>query len=389
MNRPSFLKKNDSSNKYFIPVLPALSPGLMVQRKKNELPFPFSHPRYYDYYFGRSAVWHGIKSLGLTSKDRVLFPSYHHGVEAEAIFHAGLKVDFYRVDTGMEIDLEDLKKKITPETRVLYLIYYLGFPHPVQEILRLCREHQLYLVEDCALSLFSQVDGVPMGSLGDLSIFSFHKTLPLPNGGGLVINKPDRWFPPRRIDPPLVSTLSHLTGGLMNRLKMEHPKAGQLVHQVSKEVVSTVLKAGRIQRTSVANMEFNTEKTGWGMSSLSKRILRAIDPAQVVERRRKNFTYLLNHLGLKKRFVVDRLPSGVCPLFFPIFVEDKKSAYRDLMARGIETVNFWGIPHPATPPGVYGEVEYLRAHLLEIPIHQDLHQGHLDYMIQGLRETLR
>jgi hypothetical protein len=388
MNRPSFLKKRHLNN-YYIPVLPALSPGLLAKRKKQELPFPFSHPRYYDYYFGRSAVWHGIKSLGLTGKDRVLFPSYHHGVEAEAIFHAGLKLDFYRINTRMQIDLEDLKKKITPATRVLYLIYYLGFPHPIQEILSLCREHRLLLVEDCALSLYSQVDGVPMGSVGDLSIFSFHKTLPLPNGGGLVMNKPGGWFPPRRIDPPLVSTLSHMAGGLMNRLKMEHPKTGPVVHTVSKELVSSVLKLGRIERTSVANMEFNTEKTGWGMSSISKRILRSIDPVQVVERRRENFKYLLDHLDLKKRFVVDQLPSGVCPLFFPIFVENKESAYRDLMARGIETVNFWGIPHPATPPGVYGEVEYLRAHLLEVPIHQDLHQGHLDYMVQSLMEALR
>ncbi|HZR45854.1 MAG TPA: aminotransferase class V-fold PLP-dependent enzyme [Candidatus Manganitrophaceae bacterium] len=388
MSRSSVLKENRSSN-YFIPVQPALSPGLLAHRQKKELPFPFSHPRYYDYYFGRSAVWHGIKSLGLTARDRILFPSYHHGVEAEAILHAGLKIDFYRINTRMEIDLEDLKKKIVPSTRVLYLIYYLGFPHPVQEILRLCREHRLMLVEDCALSLFSQVDGAPMGSLGDLSIFSFHKTLPLPNGGGLVITQPDRWFPPRRIDPPIVSTLSHLTGGLMNRLKMEHPKTGRVVHAVSKEVVSAVLKVGGVQRTSVANMEFNTEKTGWGMASISKRILRSIDPDQVIARRRENFTYLLQHLDLKKRFVVDSLPAGACPLFFPILVDDKKSAYRDLMARGIETVDFWGISHPATPRGVYGEVEYLRAHLLEVPIHQDLHKEHLDYMIQTLRETLR
>lgn len=385
----SIAAKQDPTKKYYIPVLPALSPTALAPRRKSPLPFPFDRPGYYDYYFGRSAVWHGIRSLGLTSADRVLMPAYHHGVEVEAILHAGMKVDLYRIDRSLQIDLEDLEKKITPETRVLYLIYYLGFPHPIDDILRICRKHRLFLVEDCALSLFSEVAGKPMGSIGDLSIFSFHKTLPLPNGGGLVINRGEWSPPPFREEPPLVSTLSHLTGGMMNRLKMNHPKLGEVVHTFSKEVVTSLLKVGRVERTSVANMEFNPDKAGWGMSALSKKILNSIDPSDVVRRRRENYNYFLNRLDMNKHIVFKTLPEGVCPLFFPIFVKDKMAAYNALMARGIETVNFWGIPHPMTPAGVYAEVEYLRAHLLEVPIHQQLHHGHLDYMIEALTEIVR
>ncbi|MDC4227926.1 MAG: hypothetical protein MPW15_27780 [Candidatus Manganitrophus sp.] len=53
-----------------------------------------------------------------------MVPAYHHGVEVEAILQAGYQVDFYRVDLKLQIDLEDLEKKITPETGMIYLIYY-------------------------------------------------------------------------------------------------------------------------------------------------------------------------------------------------------------------------------------------------------------------------
>jgi len=382
------IKGKSRSKEYFIPVLPAPSPTALARRQR-ALPFPFSHPRYYDYYFGRNAVWHGMKQIGLPGSRRILVPAYHHGVEIEAILQAGYQVDFYRIDLRLQIDLEDLEKKITPETGMIYLIYYLGFPHPIDEIVRICKTRGLFLVEDCALSLFSEVNGKPMGSFGDVGIFSFHKTLPLPNGGGLVVNRTDGPLPPERVGPPLVSTLSHLTGGIMNRLKMSHPTTGALIHSVSREFVSTLLKIGKVPRTSVANMEFDMAKVDWGMSALSKAILQTIDSAEVVSRRRENFNYLLKTLDCRERFIFDTLPPGVCPLFFPLLVEEKEQFCRKLMARGIETVDFWGIPHPSVPKGTYGEVEYVRARLLELPIHQGLHQGHLDYMIEVLREMLR
>lgn len=387
--KPAVMVKGKSrSRERFIPVLPAPSPA-SLGRRRGALPFPFSHPRYYDYYFGRNAVWHGMKQIGLPDRRRILVPSYHHGVEIEAILQAGYQVDFYRIDLRLQIDLEDLEKKITPETGMIYLIYYLGFPHPVEEIIRLCKTRGLFLVEDCALSLFSEIDGKPMGSFGDVGIFSFHKTLPLPNGGGLVVNRTEGPLPPRRIGPPLVSTLSHLTGGIMNRFKMSHPTAGAFLHSVSREFASTLLKIGKVHRTSVANMEFDPAKVDWGMSALSKAILRTIDSAEVVSRRRENFDYLLKQLDCRERFLFDALAPGVCPLFFPLLVEEKEHLCRKLMARGIETVDFWGIPHPSVPKGTYGEVEYIRARLLELPIHQGLHRGHLDYLIETLKEMLR
>jgi hypothetical protein len=71
---------------------------------------------------------------------------------------------------------------------VLYVIHYLGWPQPLAEFKEICDRRAMLLVEDCALSLLSEPDGQPLGSVGDWSIFCLYKTLPVPNGALLVQN---------------------------------------------------------------------------------------------------------------------------------------------------------------------------------------------------------
>src|SRR5207245_6549749 len=69
---------------------------------------------------------------------------------------------------------------------ILYLIHYVGFPGPVQELSVACRARRLLLIEDCAQALLSNCAERPLGSFGDVAIFSIRKTLPVPDGGALV-----------------------------------------------------------------------------------------------------------------------------------------------------------------------------------------------------------
>ena len=71
---------------------------------------------------------------------------------------------------------------------VLYVIHYLGWPQPMRRLRAICRRRGMLLVEDCALSLLSEPDGQPLGSFGDWSVFCLYKTLPVPNGALLVQN---------------------------------------------------------------------------------------------------------------------------------------------------------------------------------------------------------
>jgi dTDP-4-amino-4,6-dideoxygalactose transaminase len=84
-----------------------------------------------------------------------------------AVRAAGATVQFYPIDRRFEPDLIALRALCAAGgARVLYAIHFAGWPQPLDALQALCREHDLILVEDCALALLSQPGGVPLGSTG-------------------------------------------------------------------------------------------------------------------------------------------------------------------------------------------------------------------------------
>ena len=84
------------------------------------------------------------------------------------------------------------------------------------------------------------------------------------------------------------------------------------------------------------------------------------------------------------------LDEGVCPLFFPILVRDKQAAARALWQRGIGAVEFWNEVRPLAERASGPEAQYLRAHVLELPIHQDVGPSQVEYIAdQVLRLELQ
>jgi hypothetical protein len=77
--------------------------------------------------------------------------------------------------------------------------------------------------------------------------------------------------------------------------------------------------------------------------------------------------------------VFPALPDGVCPLFFPILVADKPAAARAVQQRGIDALEFW---NDSTESGseMSADARFLRAHVLELPIHQDLTPRHIAHV---------
>ena len=67
-------------------------------------------------------------------------------------------------------------------------------------------------------------------------------------------------------------------------------------------------------------------------------------------------------------------------------VRDKLSAVKFLAERNIEAIPFGVIPHPGAPSQIFPDVDYLRAHLLEVPCHQDLRPEQINYLLATLRE---
>jgi dTDP-4-amino-4,6-dideoxygalactose transaminase len=372
----------------FIPALPTLSPRMLVPSRVRTLPtFPFDARRRHAFYFARNAVWHGVRLLGLAGQE-VLVPAYHHGVEIQALLHAGCTLRWVRVDGQMRLDLEDLAAKIGPRTRALYVIHYAGFPQPMEPIMALARRHGLKVIEDCALALLSSDGTEPLGARGDLGVFCLYKTLPVPNGGLLVVNGTLPELAQAARPAPLASTLSHAASSLLAHAALRLGEPGQALRAMVQQAERALRRAPALRPVSTGTRWFDPAQVDLGMSALSGLILGRLDHPSIVAARRRNYFLLLSRLRDAAPPIFATLPPGVCPLFYPLLCIDKLRLQRRLAARGVETVDFWSSGHPSCPVEQFPEVELLRRRVLELPIHQDLGPEEMAALARSVEECL-
>jgi perosamine synthetase len=353
-----------------VPVMPVLSPTMLLPRLQPvERCFPFDHPGVSYHYFARNGIYDLARQWGLVGKE-VLFPTYFHGVELDALLAAGVQPSFFPVDGGMCVDCKDIVARIRPDTRAVYLIHYLGFPGPVREIAEICRERKLLLIEDCALALLSRQRDQPLGTFGDAAVFCLYKTLPVPNGGALVVLRGE---PPRfpKVAPALRTPLSYISASLGMQFESHGNVLAASLLRTATTVTRTLTSRVTAERVEVGSQDFDLTDANLAMSSIVHVLLSGQRYSKIVERRRRNFSLLLERLRKFTTPVFDRLPDGVCPLFYPLQVRNKQPIMEFLLARGIETVNFWSRSHRILPEGLFPEADRLRRSIVELPCHQD------------------
>ena len=353
---------------------------LFPKPSERPLPYPLNAPQRQSFCLARSGIYHLFRTLKLQSNDTVLAPDYYSGNEIAAIQAAGGSLAHYPIGRNFEPDLaalERMAKELRP--RVVYVIHYLGWPQPIQEIKAICERYGSILVEDCALSMLSESGGKPLGSTGDYSVFCLYKTLPVPNGGLLVQNTPDM---------PAVSDLrlrpcspmdcaGRSTELLLEALRSRFNALGAALFAF-KRSIGRSLRAASFQPVKVGDIGWNLDNVDVAMSSLSDRVMTGLDYAAIRERRRRNFELMSNKLRGRVAAVRDDLQDGVCPLFFPILVKNKWAIAQALRNRGIGAVEFWN--DPQENPSIGPAARFLRAHVLELPIHQGVTESQVEYI---------
>ena len=134
-------------------------------------------------YMARDAFALAVSMLGLSGNDKVLLPAYLCR-EVVKPFLGRTRVVLYDVKPDLSVDPVEIEEKLKG-ARLLLIIHYFGFLQPHRaKIKKLCEKHGVVLLEDCAHSLLTEGSGIT----GDLSVYSFRKNLPLPDGGGLKLN---------------------------------------------------------------------------------------------------------------------------------------------------------------------------------------------------------
>jgi len=90
----------------------------------------------------------------------------------------------------LNIDPEQIEKKITLKTRAIIVVHFAGRPCNMDRIMDIARKNNLFVIEDCAHAIESEYKGMPAGTIGDLGCFSFYSTKNITTGeGGMVISR--------------------------------------------------------------------------------------------------------------------------------------------------------------------------------------------------------
>lgn len=123
--------------------------------------------------------------------DEVILPSYTFVSTANAFVLRGAKLVF--VDSASDnpnMDVSTIEALITPKTKAIVPVHYAGVACDMDGILGLAKKYNLFVIEDAAQAIDSYYKGIPLGSMGNLSAFSFHETKNIISGEGgmLVVN---------------------------------------------------------------------------------------------------------------------------------------------------------------------------------------------------------
>jgi dTDP-4-amino-4,6-dideoxygalactose transaminase len=142
---------------------------------------------------GRSSLMAILNSLGLEKDSEILLQAFTCNAVPNPIIWAGLKPIFVDCDEKtFNIDINDLKSKITPKSRAVIVQHTFGLPAGMEEVLKICEENNLILIEDCAHSLGAVYKGKKVGTFGKVAFFSFSRDKVISSVyGGMIVTNDD------------------------------------------------------------------------------------------------------------------------------------------------------------------------------------------------------
>jgi dTDP-4-amino-4,6-dideoxygalactose transaminase len=144
---------------------------------------------------GTGALHVALSALGVGPGQEVIIPAYMWvSVIAAVVNHGAIPV-LADIDETFGLNASAVEKQITPRTAGIIVVHMSGAPVDVQEIRKVARAHKLFLLEDCAQCCGGRVGGQPVGTFGDMGIYSFQLNKNMTSGeGGCVVTRDERLY---------------------------------------------------------------------------------------------------------------------------------------------------------------------------------------------------
>lgn len=350
-------------------------------------------------YNARAALFQLLSALPHDRRNVILIPAFHCVTVVEPALRAGWLVRFYHVRTDLTVDLEDLRRQISPEVGAILLIHFLGFPGPVREVVEIARESGCPVIEDWAHSFLQGPEPHFPSVMGDYAIFSFYKHAPSFAGGGLIASTPEPFqLPPQhkvgwRHDAVIAKRfaeqiIDNSPGGPLRTFLQSVER-----WRVRRKTRGAPPSGGSETTTGLA-YQFSLELARATIPRISLKVLEASHWKAIFETRRSNYLFLARELPKNNSICMlyPKLPPEVCPWAFPVWLPARSKEDFRLRAAGVPLFTFGETLHPAIAGAgeqAREDAQELADCLLLLSVHQGLNIKHLEHTVRVVTEFYR
>lgn len=154
-----------------------------------------THAKYAVVFSNGTAALHAMcYAAGIKAGDEVITTPMTFAASANCALYCGAKPVFADIDPATyNISPKEISAKITSKTKAVIAVDFTGQAAELQKIQEICRAHDLVFLEDAAHAIGTNYSGRPIGSIADMTAFSFHpvKTVTGGEGGAVTTNHPE------------------------------------------------------------------------------------------------------------------------------------------------------------------------------------------------------
>ena len=142
-----------------------------------------------------AALHLALEAIGLREGDEVIIPTMTFAATAEVVHYfkaTPVLVDCQ--DNTLNLDVDLIERAITPKTKAIIPVHFAGQPCAMDQVLAIAHSHHLKVIEDAAHALPASYHGKMIGTLGDITCFSFYATKTITTGeGGMATTENPEW----------------------------------------------------------------------------------------------------------------------------------------------------------------------------------------------------
>lgn len=143
---------------------------------------------------GTEAIHIALRAVGVKAGDEVITTAFTFFATAEACEYIGAKTVFADIDEAtMNIDPAKVEALITPKTKAIVPVHIFGAAADMTKLMKIAEKHGIKVIEDCAQSFGSEIDGKKTGAIGTAGATSFYptKNLGAYGDGGMITTNDD------------------------------------------------------------------------------------------------------------------------------------------------------------------------------------------------------